>query len=88
MMNSENDFVGPVNMGNPDEISINDLAKRIIKLVNSNSKLIYKDLPKDDPKRRKPDISLSLDKLNWKPLYDLEVGLINTIDYFKALGNK
>ena len=85
MMNSEDKFIGPLNIGNPFEITINELALRIIKLTNSKSRLIYKDLPQDDPKRRMPDISLAKEKLNWEPKISLESGLIETIKYFKNL---
>ena len=81
MMHSN--FVGPVNLGNPVELSIKHLANKIIKLTNSSSDIIYKELPEDDPKRRKPDISLALKNLNWSPKYDLDEGLTNTIKYFK-----
>ena len=83
MMKTENNFTGPVNIGNPNEISINKLASEVIKLTQSNSKIIYTDLPQDDPKRRKPDISLAIKKLSWRPKYDLDKGLSNTINYFK-----
>jgi len=83
MMKTENNFIGPVNIGNPNEISINKLALEVLKLTQSNSKIIYTDLPQDDPKRRKPDISLAIKKLNWRPKYDLDKGLLNTINYFK-----
>ena len=76
-------FVGPVNLGNPVELSIKDLANKIIKLTNSSSDIIYNELPEDDPKRRKPDISLALKNLNWSPKYGLDEGLIFTIKYFK-----
>jgi UDP-glucuronate decarboxylase len=76
-------FVGPVNLGNPVELSIKHLANKIIKLTNSSSDIIYKELPEDDPKRRKPDISLALKNLNWSPKYGLDEGLIFTIKYFK-----
>ena len=79
-MNS--DFVGPVNLGNPVELSMKDLAAKIIKLTNSSSDIIYKDLPDDDPKRRRPDISLASSKLGWNPVIDLETGLQKTINYF------
>lgn len=85
MMNTEDKLIGPLNIGNPNEITVNELALRIIKLTNSKSKLIYNDLPKDDPKRRMPDISLAKEKLNWKPKISLESGLIETIKYFKNL---
>ena len=76
------DFVGPVNLGNPVELSMKDLASRVIKLTNSSSKIIYKKLPDDDPKRRRPDISLASSKLGWNPVIDLETGLQKTINYF------
>ena len=85
MMESENSFIGPVNLGNPYEISINELAHKVLNLTQSKSKLIYTELPKDDPKRRKPDISLAIKSLNWKPNHDLNHGLSDTIEYFKKL---
>ncbi|MDC0909699.1 SDR family oxidoreductase [Flavobacteriaceae bacterium] len=81
MMNS--DSVGPINLGNPIELSMTDLAYKVIKLTNSCSKIIYKKLPKDDPKRRRPDISLAKSTLDWSPVIDLETGLKKTINYFK-----
>ena len=81
MMNS--DSVGPINLGNPIELSMTDLAYKVIKLTNSSSDIIYKKLPKDDPKRRKPDISLAKHNLDWSPVIDLETGLKKTINYFK-----
>jgi UDP-glucuronate decarboxylase len=81
MMNSDN--VGPINLGNPIELSMTDLAYKIIKLTNSSSDIIYKKLPKDDPKRRRPDISLAKSTLDWSPVIDLETGLKKTINYFK-----
>ena len=83
MMNSDNSIIGPFNMGNPNEISMIELAETILKLTKSNSKLIYKPLPLDDPKRRKPDISLAKERLDWEPNIKLEQGLSKTIDYFK-----
>ena len=85
MMKSESNFIGPVNIGNPNEISMNELASIVIRLTKSNSKIIFNDLPQDDPKRRNPDISLANTKLNWNPKYDLEQGLLNTIKYFKNI---
>ena len=84
-MNSEDKFTGPLNIGNPIEIKVNELASKIIKLTNSKSKLIYEDLPEDDPKRRMPEISLAKEILNWRPIISLENGLIETIKYFKNL---
>jgi len=83
MMDSEDSFIGPVNIGNPNEISMNKLASIVVRLTKSNSKIIFNDLPQDDPKRRNPDISLAIKKLNWNPEYDLDQGLIATIKYFK-----
>ena len=83
MMASSKIFIGPVNIGNPNEFTVLELAKKIIKLTNSSSRLVYKPLPQDDPKQRKPDIGLAKKKLNWQPKVDLERGLKITIDYFK-----
>ena len=83
MMDVSDNFIGPVNIGNPEEISMNKLASKILSLTKSKSKIIYKDLPKDDPKRRNPDISLAKNNLNWSPKNDLDGGLIKTIEYFK-----
>jgi UDP-glucuronate decarboxylase len=80
MMNS--DIVGPINLGNPNELSMKDLATTVIRLTNSSSNTIHKELPEDDPKRRKPDISLAKSILNWNPVIDLETGLQKTIKYF------
>jgi len=82
MMDSSDDFIGPVNIGNPNEISIYDLASMILRITNSNSKIIFSELPKDDPKRRKPEITLAKNKLSWKPNSKLECGLVKTINYF------
>lgn len=83
LMMDKKDFRGPVNLGNPHEISINELAETIIKLTASNSKIVYKDLPEDDPKRRFPDISLAKDALFWEPKVHLKDGLAETICYFR-----
>jgi len=85
MMGSNNDFIGPVNLGNTYEISMNELASIVTRLTKSSSEIIYNDLPEDDPKKRKPDISLANDKLNWYPKFDLKDGLLNTINYFKKI---
>jgi len=85
MMETENSFIGPVNLGNPNEISMNELASKVLELTQSKSRLVFMDLPEDDPKRRKPDISLAIKNLNWKPEYDLDQGLIDTIKYFKEI---
>jgi UDP-glucuronate decarboxylase len=82
MMNSKSDFIGPVNFGNTDEISINFLASAIKNMLKSKSKIIYRNLPEDDPVKRKPDITLAKNKLSWSPKIDLNSGLKKTIKYF------
>ena len=77
------DHAEPVNVGNPQEISILEFAKEIIELTGSNSKIVYKDLPKDDPKIRKPDITRAREVLDWEPRYPRKEGLKKTLDYFK-----
>jgi UDP-glucuronate decarboxylase len=85
MMNTGPDFLGPVNLGNPNEFTMLELAETIIRLTNSKSKLIFMPLPQDDPKQRQPDISLAKAKLNgWEPNIQLEDGLTKTIAYFKT----
>ncbi|MCB0265696.1 MAG: GDP-mannose 4,6-dehydratase, partial [Calditrichaeota bacterium] len=81
-MMEQNNFIGPVNLGNPDEFTILELAEQVIKLTNSRSKIINLPLPQDDPTQRKPDISLAKEKLNWQPTIKLEQGLVKTIEYF------
>lgn len=83
MMESPETFIGPVNLGNPSEFTIKQLAETIIKLTGSRSKLIYEPLPADDPTQRKPDISLAQRNLNWNPVIELETGLKKTIAYFE-----
>ena len=85
MMNGPDDFVGPINLGTSDEFSILDLAKMIIKLTGSQSKVIFKPLPQDDPLQRKPDITLAKQRLDWEPKLSLEEGLKKTIEYFRAI---
>jgi len=82
MMNSREDFIGPVNIGNPNEFTIKYLAEKIIGLTGSNSKIIYQPLPEDDPKQRQPDISLAKKELDWEPVIGLEEGLVKVIEYF------
>ena len=82
-MMAQNDFIGPINLGNPYECQIGEIASNIVKLTNSNSRIIYKDLPKDDPERRKPDVTLARKVLSWETNVKLESGLMKTIDYFK-----
>lgn len=85
MMASEN-FTGPVNLGNPREFTMIELAEVVLKMTNSKSKIIFTPLPADDPKQRKPNISLAKEKLNgWEPNIRLEEGLVETIKYFKSL---
>ena len=83
MMNSSDDFYGPVNLGNPGEFTILELAKLIIKSTNSRSKIVFQPLPADDPMQRKPDITLARIKLGWSPKAELEKGLTDTIQYFR-----
>ena len=87
-MNYDIKFVGPINLGNPNEFNISELATKILKLTNSKSKIVYKQLPMDDPKQRQPNINLAKDKLNWAPKIELEEGLLKTIRYFKDLLKK
>ena len=79
----KSNYTHPVNLGNPEEYSVSQLANMIIKLTNSNSKIVYMPLPQDDPIKRKPDISLAFEKLNWKPKIPLSLGLDKTIEYFR-----
>ena len=85
MMNGAEEFIGPVNLGNPDEFTIKELADKIIEMTESKSKIIYNPLPEDDPKQRQPDISLAKIKLDWKPKIKLEEGLSKTIEYFRKI---
>ena len=85
LMNTEKGFTGPINLGNSCEFSILELAEITIDLTNSKSRLIFKDLPKDDPKQRKPDITLAKEKLNWEPKIQLKEGLPKTIKYFDEI---
>ncbi len=85
MMNAPKEFIGPCNIGNPQEYTMIQLAEKIIELTESKSKIVYMPLPQDDPMQRKPVIELAKDKLNWIPITQLEEGLIKTIDYFKTV---
>jgi UDP-glucuronate decarboxylase len=85
MMETADNFTGPVNLGNPEEYTILALAEMIIRLTGAQSKIIFKDIPQDDPVQRRPDISLAAEKLAWKPHIGVEQGLKNTIDYFKRM---
>jgi len=85
MMNSEKGFTGPVNIGNPGEFTMLQLAEMVLTLSNSKSKIIYQPLPSDDPKQRQPNIDLAKDKLAWQPKVELKDGLRETIAYFKKM---
>lgn len=85
IMNTPPDFIGPVNVGNPSEFTILELARTVIRLTESSSRLQFIELPQDDPMQRQPDISLAKEALDWEPTTDLEAGLMKTIDYFRSL---
>ncbi len=85
LMNSRADFIGPVNIGNPGEFTIKQLAELVVNLTGSSSKLIYKPLPSDDPLQRKPVIEIAKKELDWEPTVPLEEGLKKTIEYFKTI---
>lgn len=85
MMATDDSFTGPVNTGNPGEFTMLELAEKILDLTGSKSKIIFKPLPSDDPKQRKPDITLAKEKLNWEPKIQLEEGLVKTIAYFDRI---
>ena len=85
IMKTEDDFTGPINIGNPEEHTIQEIAEKIIDLTNSNSQIIFKQLPEDDPKQRKPDISIAKGKINWEPKINLVNGLKQTINYFEKI---
>lgn len=87
LMQTPDDFTGPLNLGNPNEFSILELANLVIKFTESKSKIAFKPLPPDDPQQRQPDISLATTRLNWQPFISLEDGLKETIAYFKAQWN-
>ncbi|HYE37153.1 UDP-glucuronic acid decarboxylase family protein [Methylocaldum sp.] len=84
LMDSRDEFIGPVNLGNPEEYTMRSLAERVLDLAGSNSPLTHRPLPKDDPQRRCPDITLARQELDWRPTTRLEDGLSRTIDYFRA----
>ena len=85
MMNTEDEFTGPVNLGNPNEFPVLELAERIIRMTSSSSRIAFKQLPDDDPKQRQPDITLAKEKLSWQPTIELEDGLKRMIEYFKTV---
>ena len=83
MMDTEDDFTGPINIGNPNEFPVLELAERVIRMTGSTSKIVFKPLPTDDPKQRQPDIKLAKEKMGWQPSVELEDGLKRMIEYFK-----
>ena len=85
MMNGPSDFVGPVNLGNPDEFTIKELAEMTIALTGAKSKIIHEPLPADDPTRRRPDIALAKRQLDWEPKIPLREGLAKTIEFFQSI---
>jgi UDP-glucuronate decarboxylase len=85
MMNGSDDFMGPVNLGNPTEFTILELAEKIISATGSRSRIVFRPLPQDDPLQRQPDITLAKEKLHWEPGTALEEGLQSTIAYFKTV---
>ncbi len=85
MMQGSDDFPGPVNLGNPDEFTIRELAEMVIEMVGGDSRLEFDDLPPDDPRQRKPDITLARDRLDWQPKIKLREGLARTIDWFRSI---
>ena len=84
MMDANDDISGPINLGNPSEFTIKQLAEAIINLTGAKSELIKQPLPEDDPLKRQPDITIAKQQLDWQPSIDLEAGLTKTIDYFRA----
>lgn len=84
MMNSEKEVVGPINLGNPNEFTMIELAEKVIAMTGSKSPIIFERLPQDDPRQRQPDISKAKEILDWQPLVELEEGLSKTVEYFKG----
>ena len=85
LMNSGDEMTGPVNLGNPDEFSILELARKVIEMTGSRSSIVFLPLPADDPQQRRPDISLAKSALHWEPTIRLEAGLVRTIEYFRSI---
>jgi len=85
LMNSDDGFVGPVNLGNPGEFTILELAEKVVAMTGSKSEIVFKELPSDDPRQRKPDITMAKNELGWEPIVKLDSGLIPTIEYFEKL---
>ena len=84
-MNGSDDFIGPVNLGNPGEFTILELANLVLELTGSSSKLVYRPLPADDPTQRRPDITLAKAHLDWQPTIALREGLLKTIEWFRSI---
>ena len=84
MMESGDDFTGPVNIGNPGEFTMLELAEKVIEFTGSQSKIVFEPLPQDDPKMRRPDVTLAKERLDWEPKVKLDEGLKKTIEYFKT----
>lgn len=87
LMNSDTNVTGPINIGNPCELTVAEIAKLIVSMTKSSSNIVYRNLPEDDPKKRKPDISLAKAALGWNPVIDLNSGLNMTIEYFSKIGD-
>ena len=85
MMNGPDDFVGPVNLGNPGEFTMLELAKLTLEMTGSKSKIVHLPRPADDPSQRRPDITLAKERLSWEPKVPLKEGLAKTIEYFKSV---
>lgn len=85
LMEADDDVIGPINLGNPGEFSILELAQKVIAMTGSSSKIVYREMPEDDPRQRQPDIAKAKELLNWEPKVQLDEGLTNTIDYFRNL---
>ena len=85
LMETPDDFTGPVNLGNPAEMTMLELAQQILRITGSQSEMVFKPLPGDDPRQRRPDIGLAASALQWKPSTELEAGLRATVDYFREL---
>ena len=85
VMNTEDEFTGPVNLGNPGEFTMLELANLVLELTGSKSDIVFSTLPKDDPRKRKPNITLAKTKLDWEPTIPLREGLLKTIDYFRSI---
>ena len=85
MMDGPDEFIGPVNLGNPNEFTILQLAEKVIELTGAESQVVFRELPVDDPLQRQPDIQLAKEKLGWQPRVQLEKGLQKTIDYFRSI---